>query len=348
MKNLDNMFIYERCTIIDALNIININLTGTAFVIDENKTLLGTITDGDIRRAIIDNIPLNNSIEPVYNKNCIYVHENHGNEELKEVFRKYIKVIPIIDNDRRVVNYIELKDYFNENQSKENPVIIMAGGIGTRLKPLTDDIPKPMLKIGEKPILQTIIEQFRDAGFKKILISVNYKYDVIENYFRDGRDFGVSINYIREDKRMGTAGAISLAKKFLDKPFFVINGDILTNLNMEKLLNYHISNNFDMTIGSRTYEMQVPYGVLNVDERCVTSLHEKPIYSFVVSGGIYVLNPQIIKYIQKNQYYDITQLIERLENEKKRIGSFPIEEYWMDIGRIEDYYKANEDIEKFF
>jgi len=205
-----------------------------------------------------------------------------------------------------------------------------------------------MLIVGNKPILQIIIEQFREFGYKNIFVSVNYRSDLIKSYFRDGSDFGVSIKYIDEDKRMGTAGAIRLAEKYLDKTFFVVNGDVLTNVNFERLLEYHISSKFNMTIGTRNYEMQVPYGVLNAEESLVTSLEEKPVYNFIVSGGIYVLKPEIVKYIPKDEYYDMTQLIDSLIEKKNKIGSFPIEEYWMDIGKLEDYHKANEDMKKYF
>lgn len=270
------------------------------------------------------------------------------------LYKKYfidnkIKLIPVVDKYKKVIGYYEIDDFINYNtMEKDNPVLIMAGGLGTRLKPLTDEIPKPMLRVGNKPILQTIIEQFKEFGFTNILISVNYKADIIENYFRDGKDFGVSIKYIKETKRLGTAGAIKLAEKYLDGSFFVINGDILTNVNFHNLLQYHENSGAAMTIGSRTYETQVPYGVLSVDEACVTSLHEKPVYSYVVSGGIYVLNSEVIKNIPNNEYFDITELINKLMNGNEKVVSFPISDYWMDIGKIEDYYKANDDIQNLF
>ncbi|QCH26958.1 nucleotidyltransferase family protein [Clostridium tyrobutyricum] len=348
MNKLNNMFVGENNSIIDALNKINENNTGTVIVIGENRKLLGTLTDGDIRRALINNVSLNSSIKNIYNKNCKYIYENYNEEDVQSILKMYIKAVPIVDKNKIVVDYVALKDFFNTEDTEENPVLIMAGGLGTRLRPLTDDIPKPMLKVGDKPIIQTIIEQFRRSGYKNIFISVNYKSDFIKNYFRDGSDFGVSINYIEEDKRMGTAGAIRLAEEYLNTSFFVINGDILTNINFQSLMKYHINHEFDMTIGSRNYDMQVPYGVLNTEELCITSLEEKPVYSFMVSGGIYVLNPQIIKYIPQNKYYDITQLINLLINKNRKIGNFPIQEYWMDIGKVEDYHKANEDIKKLF
>ncbi|MGE5628577.1 MAG: nucleotidyltransferase family protein [Solirubrobacterales bacterium] len=349
-KNLKNLLLKNDSTILSAMKAINENAKGILFIVDKDNKLMGTITDGDIRRAILAGHQLNDRITNIYNEHCIYSYENFDINEIKDSFIKNkIKLLPIVDNNKIVKDYYEIDDLIDYNKlEKENPILIMAGGLGTRLRPLTDSMPKPMLKVGDKPILQIIIEQFRSYGFRNILISVNYKADLIENYFRDGRDFDVSIKYIKETKRLGTAGAIKLAQKYLDKPFFVINGDILANLNLYNLLQYHTDSNFKMTIGSRIHEIQIPYGVLKVDESCVVSLEEKPIEKFLVSGGIYVLNPEIIDNIPENEYYDITQLIDKLICNKEKVGSFPLTDYWMDIGQIGDYYKANEDIEKYF
>lgn len=349
-KDLSNVLVQENATIIDAMRLIDKNAKGILILVDDENRILGTITDGDIRRLILDGKSVKSPIINLYNKDFIYVNENTSINVVKQYFiENKIKFIPVVDKNKKIIDYYEIDDFINYNSmEKDNPVLIMAGGLGTRLKPLTDEIPKPMLKVGNKPILQTIIEQFKEFGFTNILISVNYKADIIENYFRDGKDFGVSIKYIKEVKRLGTAGAIKLAEKYLDRPFFVINGDILTNVNLYDLLQYHLSSKATMTIGSRIYETQVPYGVLNIDESCVTSLHEKPIYSYVVSGGIYVLNPEATKSIPYDKYFDITELINELMDNRAKVSSFPINDYWMDIGKIEDYYKANDDIHKLF
>lgn len=342
------MLVKSNATILEAMKLIDLNTKGILMVIDENNKMLGTITDGDIRRAILAEKSVKTSIENLYNKQFIYARETDSINCIRLLFiNNKIRVIPILDDNGNIIDYNEIDDLINYHKmEKDNPVLIMAGGIGARLKPLTDDIPKPMLKIGDKPILQTIIEQFRDYGFINIFISLNYKGDIIENYFRDGKDFGVSIKYIKENKRLGTAGAIKLAEGYLDKPFFVINGDILTNVNYHDLLKYHTNNNFSMTIGSRLYDSQIPFGVLNVSEECITSLQEKPVYSYVVSGGVYVLNPNVIGNIPENEYFDITELINKIISNKEKVGNFPISDYWMDIGKIEDYYKANTDIYK--
>ena len=349
-KNLKKLLINYQKSMLEAMQLINENCMGILLVVNEDNKLLGTITDGDIRRAILSGCELSSSINEIYTKSCVYTYKSTSVGEVKFSFiEKKIKLLPVVDKDKIVIDYYEIDDLIDYNKlEKENPVLIMAGGLGSRMSPLTDNLPKPMLKVGSKPILQIIIEQFRSYGFKNILISVNYKADIIENYFRDGKDFGVSIKYIKETKRLGTAGAISLAKKYLTKPFFVINGDILTTVNFYNFLQYHTENNYIMTIGSRTYETQIPYGVINIEESCVTALEEKPIISHLVSGGVYVLNPEVIDTIPKDQYFDITQLINMLIDNKAKVGNFPITEYWMDIGKVADYYKANNDIEKYF
>lgn len=349
-KLLNNIVAEENTTIIDAMRLIDKNSKGALILVDKENKLLGTITDGDIRRAILEDKSVKLPIKDLYNKNCICVNRNTNVNVIKRFFiENKIKFIPVVDENKKVIDYYEIDDFIDYNRmEKDNPVLIMAGGLGTRLKQLTDEIPKPMLKVGNKPIIQTIIKQFKEYGFTNILISVNYKADIIENYFRDGKDFGVSIKYIKETKRLGTAGGIKLAEKYLSKPFFVINGDILTNVNFYNLLQHHESSRASMTIGSRTYEMQVPYGVLNLDETCVTSLEEKPLINYLVSGGIYILNPETISNIPEDKYFDITQLIDMLINKKEIVESFPITDYWMDIGKVDDYYRANEDIQKYF
>lgn len=346
----ESIFIYENMTLLNAIELIDKNLKGILLVVDNEKHILGTLTDGDIRRCILLDKSVDTLIKEIYNKNCTYVEEKIDLEYVKRLFiEKGIKFIPVIDSEKRVIGYHEVTDFINYSKlEKENPVLIMAGGLGTRLKPLTDENPKPMLKVGDKPILQTIIEQFRENGFKNILISVNYKADIIENYFRDGKDFGVSIRYIREKNRMGTGGAIKLAESYLKKPFFVINGDILTNTNFYNFMQFHVENQFSMSVGTRKYEIQVPYGVLNTQEKEIVSLMEKPVYEYFINAGMYILNPDVIEYIPENQYYDITELIDNLIKNNRKIGNFPITDYWMDIGRIEDYYKANTDIGKYF
>jgi dTDP-glucose pyrophosphorylase len=349
--NFIDLIVNEQITIREVLEKLDINTKGTVIVVDKDNKLLGTVTDGDIRRALLRGMTIGEKITSVYHKDCyFFIQGEYCESQVKKIFNDHqVRVIPIVDKNMIVQGVLDNKEFhILRNHDEETPILIMAGGLGSRLKPLTDDIPKPMLKVGNKPILQTIIEQFRDMGYKKFLISVNYKADVIESYFKDGKDMGINITYIRESKRLGTAGAIKLAEKYIDRPFFVINGDILTSVNFNNMMDFHRKNEFAITIGSRSFELQVPYGVLNMDELSVSSLVEKPVYTYFVSGGVYVLNPSVIDYIPCDEYFDITKLIDTQLKSNQKVGSFPIHEYWMDIGKLEDYHKANQDIYKYF
>jgi len=218
------------------------------------------------------------------------------------------------------------------------------GGLGKRLRPLTDNTPKPMLKVGGKPILQTIVEGFSKCGFANITMCLGYKSSVIQDFFQDGSRFGVNIDYIVEDQRMGTAGALTLLKKKPHESFFVMNGDLLTNVNFEKMLDFHESNNSKATTCVREYEIEVPYGVVSIKDENICSIKEKPTHSFFVNAGIYLLEPGCIDLIPENEFYDMTSLFEQLISEKDKTVSFPLQEYWLDIGNHSDFSKAQNDI----
>jgi len=226
-------------------------------------------------------------------------------------------------------------------QRRSNKVVLMAGGLGTRLSPLTDSTPKPMLHVGNKPILETIIDRFSACGYGEIILSVKYKSHLIEEYFKDGAAFGVNIEYVHEEKRMGTAGALSLMSKRLDEPFFVMNADLLTSVNFENLHNYHLSQHAVATMGVREYDFQVPYGVVNVKDNYILSIEEKPIHKFFVSAGIYMFCPSILDYVPQDKFFDMPSLFSTLIAENLKTVSFPIREYWLDIGRMSDYERAN-------
>ena len=345
---IENYCIGASSTIKETMKVIDKNLTGGALVVNENNELVGTITDGDIRRAMLKELSINDSIESTYFKNFKFVTEEHSKKKAKEyMLSNNIRQIPVIDKDKKLIDLYFLDDILSYDK-KDNYVFILAGGLGTRLRPLTETVPKPMLLIGNKPILELIIEQFKEYGFNNFIISLNYKGKIIEDYFEDGKKFGVNIEYIRETKKLGTAGSIALVKEKFIKPFIVINGDILTGIDFEKFLNHHIKNKFSITVGVRNYEVNVPYGVLVTNNMLIESLKEKPTYKFNINGGVYVVNPEITKYIHENEVYNMTDLIEDSINNKCKTGIYEINEYWKDIGQIDDYRKANTDVERFF
>lgn len=348
LNTIKKLFIKLNVTIKYAMEIIDKGGKEIALVIDENDRLIGIVTGSDIRRAILRGVSLDCLVKDIVNRNFVFITKNYTQTLLNTIFeRKNIKQLPVLDDNMRIIDLITYHKLKNK-LLKENWVVIMAGGLGTRLLPLTKEIPKPMLKIGNKPMLETIIKQLKSYGYTNIVICLNYKGHIVENYFNDGSNFGVNIKYVKEEKRLGTAGAIRLASKYLNKSFFVINGDILTKLNFERMIKYHQEYENLITIGTRKYELQIPYGVIDIKEETVTELKEKPYMSFFVSGGIYCLEPEVIEYIPKDEYFDITQLINLLLAKGMKIGGFPIMEYWMDIGQIKDYEQANEDYSKLF
>ncbi|KOA21124.1 D-glycero-alpha-D-manno-heptose 1-phosphate guanylyltransferase [Clostridium homopropionicum DSM 5847] len=335
-------------TIKDAMESIDKNLTGGAFVVDQDFHVKGVITDGNIRRALLAGHNINDNIEGVYSKEFKFANVFDSKKKIKELMLKSkIRQVPVLDEEGKIINLYFIDDLISYEE-KDNYVFILAGGLGTRLRPLTNNIPKPMLKIGEKPILEHIIEQFKEYGFKNFILSINYKGEIIEDYFKDGKQFDVNIEYVRETKKLGTAGSIKLAEDKLNKPFIVINGDILTGIDFDAFLNYHIENNFDITVGARNYEIKVPYGVMVTDDLLIKSLEEKPVYSFHINSGVYVLNEKVVKYIPEDEMYNMTDLIEDVIAQNGRSGVYQITEYWSDIGQMDDFKKANEDIEKFF
>ena len=346
--SIDKYCIDNGATIKEAMKVIDKNLTGGALVINEKNELVGTITDGDIRRAILRGSGINERIEGTYFKDFKFVTKEHSKKKAKEyMLSNKIREVPVIDKDKKLTDLYFLDDILSYDK-KDNYVFILAGGLGTRLRPLTETVPKPMLRVGDKPILELILEQFKEYGFRNFIISLNYKGSIIEEYFKDGKEFDVNIEYIRETKKLGTAGSIALVKEKLTKPFIVINGDILTGIDFDKFLNHHIENDFNITVGVRNYEINVPYGVLVTDNMIIESLEEKPTYKFNINGGVYALNPEIIKYIQEEEVYNMTDLIEDAMDNHQRSGIYEIIEYWTDIGQIEDYKQANRDIHKFF
>lgn len=343
MKPIDAIKLSLTSTIRDALQIINNGAIQMAVVVDSEGKLLGTITDGDIRRGLLNNLRLEDSVETILHTTPTVATLSDTKEDiLQKALTKKLHQIPIIDEEYRVLGIQEINDLIKPS-SKPNMVVLMVGGLGSRLRPLTEVTPKPMLKVGNKPILQTIVEKFAEYGFNEIVLCVNYKSHIIQDYFGDGSAFGVTITYIFEEERMGTAGALSLLTSLPNEPFFVMNGDLLTNINFDHLCNYHLTQNAMATMCVREYDFQVPYGVVNMEGNTILSIQEKPVHKFFVSAGIYMLNPDVIRYIPKNQFYDMPSLFEALIQQNQKAVSFPIREYWLDIGQMEEYERANQE-----
>ena len=348
MKNIQNIKLNINSTIKEALQIIDSGAMQIALVVDKYDKLLGTLTDGDIRRGLLKGLDLNSKVDSIVFKNPTVAKISDTKEEiLKLALAKKLHQIPIVDENGKILGIKEIEELIKP-KDKTTRVVLMVGGLGTRLRPLTENTPKPMLEVGKKPILQTIVEKFAEYGYTNIVMCVNYKSHIIQDYFGDGTKFGVNIEYVLEEQRMGTAGALSLLKEKPTEPFFVMNGDLLTNVNFEHLHNYHISNKAMGTMCVREYDFQVPYGVVNMEDSKILSIEEKPMHKFFVSAGIYMLSPEILQYIPQNEFYDMPTLFEKIINEKKNAISFPLREYWLDIGRMEEFEKANNEYHEVF
>ncbi|EGR1063796.1 TPA: nucleotidyltransferase family protein [Vibrio cholerae] len=338
--------ISESSTIKQALEIINSEALRVAVVVDKNKKLLGMITDGDIRRGLLNDLMLSDSVVKVMNSKPITAKQGASKDQLVELMeRKQILSVPLLDQENKVVGLETLHSALSKDRY-QNPVFIMAGGFGTRLRPLTHNCPKPMLKVGDKPILETVIKSFIKAGFSNFYISTHYMPEQIHQHFGDGSNLGVSISYVHEYTPLGTGGALGLLPEDMprDLPLIMINGDVLTKVDFQRLLNFHLENDADATMCVREYDYQIPYGVISGEGNRITSMVEKPIQRFFVNAGIYVVSPRVIQSVAKNQKIDMPTLLEQHMQERNNILMFPIHEYWLDIGRMDDFNRAQIDI----
>lgn len=348
MQSVNDIIAFSTISIKEALAQIDKSSKQILLVINDDGRLIGTLNDGDIRRGLLRGIGLDESIASIYFKTPAIANINDTKESMiRLATAKKILQIPVVDADGKPVG-LETLDRLISKQTKSNFVVLMAGGLGSRLGELTKSTPKPMLPVGTKPLLETIIENFAQHGYINFIISVNYLSNIIEEYFGDGKKFGVNITYIHESKRLGTAGALSLMRDLLKEPFFVMNGDLLTNINFEHFHNFHLSQKTVATMGVRSYEFQVPYGVVNIDNGEIKSIVEKPKQSFFVSGGIYMLSPQVLEFIPDDEFFDMPTLFELLIASGKNAVSFPIHDYWLDVGRVDDYKQANSEFDKAF
>ena len=350
MKDIKDFLVNPDLSIRDVVARIDQNGSGIALIVDEEGSLLGTITDGDIRRAVLAKVDFDKPILDILDqkesdlyKVPITAPVGTPEDKLKDIMNEYvIRQVPLLDEAGRVVDISLLSEIITK---KELPLtaVIMAGGYGTRLGPLTKKVPKPMLMVGNRPIIEIIIERLRESGIKQVNISTNYLAEKIKDHFKDGYDFGVDIEYVDENRPLGTAGALGLMEK-PDQTILVINGDILSRIDFRSMLEFHRKYDADLTVGVGQYDIEVPYGVLECEGPLVHHRSEKPKYSFLVNAGIYILEPTVHKFIPSDEYYDMTDLIDRLINEGLKVVSFPVVEYWLDIGQYEDYQKAQKDL----
>jgi len=342
MKQLKDILITPEISVLQAIEAIDSGALQILLVVDHAGKLLGSVTDGDIRRAILQGFDLNGLVSEVMNPSPISVIKGAPRDVVLFLMQsKSIHCIPIVDEEGLIVG-LETESRLLWQGVKDTWVVLMAGGLGMRLRPLTEHTPKPLLPVNGKPILEGILDRFLEQGFRKFFISVNYKAEMFEDYFGDGSKWGCEISYLHEDKRLGTAGALSLLpKENLPKNIIVMNGDLLTTIDFRHLLDFHQSTSSCATMCVRDYSMQVPYGVVDVEGHQFKGVTEKPAHRHYINAGIYVLDTSMLKSIPEDEFFDITSLFENLHSDGSSVSVFPMRENWLDIGNLAEYEKAN-------
>lgn len=319
-----------------------------ALVVAPDNTLMGTITDGDIRRGLLRGLSLKAAAGEVMKKNPIVAGPDVRRDMLVRYMREgRVKQLPIVDDAGRLVG-LELLDDILSAPRADNWVVVMAGGLGTRLRPITQDIPKPLVPVGGRPVLETIIEQLAAQGFTQIFLAVNYLAEQVRAHFGDGRRWGVAIDYLHEETRLGTAGALALLPQRPPAPFLVMNADLVTDIDFRRLLGFHRDQTADATMCVREYKFQVPYGVVETNGNRITQLTEKPQHSYFVNSGIYALEPEVLDILPPGAFYDMTTLFDDLLARGGHGIVFPVHEYWIDIGQFDDLERARTDFSGVF
>lgn len=348
MKRWEQTLIGPESTLRDALDVIDKAGTQIALVVDADRHLLGTLSDGDMRRALLRGVSLGDRVETAMHRNpAVAIHDEDLQAVVAQIRRLGLHHMPRVDSDNRVVGLTLLDDVMLV-PPRDNWVVIMAGGLGTRLAELTRDTPKPMLKVGSRPLLETIVRGYADQGFRRFYFAVNYKSEQIEAHFGDGSSLGIEVRYLREQQRMGTAGALSLLPERPTLPFIVTNADLLTKEDHCGMVDLHAASGADATMGVRPYEMQVPFGVVQEREGRIMGIEEKPTQVFTVSAGMYVLSPQVLDLVPRGQFFDMPSLFDLMMREGLHTRSHRVDGYWLDIGQLPDYERAKIDFEKVF
>lgn len=348
IDKIKNRIISVDTTIIQALKKMDVEMVKLLFVFD-NERFIGILTIGDIQRAIIKNVDMNAVVLSILDKNKIYAKVTESLEIIKKkMYELRAECMPLVDENNKLLDIYFWKEMFSDGKRERTdkidvPVVIMAGGLGTRLKPLTNIIPKPLIPVNEKTILETIIDQFNGIGCAKYYISVNYKSEIIEYYFAN-LDTKYDLTFLKENRPLGTIGSVSLLKGKIDKPFFVSNCDIIVDQDYREVFDYHVNNKNDITIVTAIKSFHIPYGVIETgDNGLMTGISEKPDVSYMINTGVYILEPQLIDEIPENTFYHITDLIEKVRKNGGRVGCFPVsEKSWTDIGDWNEYLKIIE------
>jgi dTDP-glucose pyrophosphorylase len=321
--------------------------TQLAFIVDDSGILVGVVSDGDVRRGLLRGKDLNTPVREIMNVSPKVAHRTTSHAAVRGLFEEFkVSLIPIIDDNGNLLDVFDKSDV-SKSDIYDNKIVIMAGGRGVRLLPLTEDRPKPLVEVGGKPILETIIDGVAAQGFKNFIISVGYKGKMIEDYFQDGTSWGVNIEYVREKESLGTAGALSLMKEIPDLPFVVMNGDILNRVDLADLLKRHDEANEVLTVVARQHLTHIPFGVIDHQNGILSSIVEKPTIQHLISAGIYACSPEVISYCVKNEFLAMTSLIETIKSSGRTVGVHETDAFWLDIGRLEELERAQREWQTF-
>ncbi len=329
-------------SILDAVRSLHRTGAQICLIADDAGHLLGTVTDGDIRRGILRAVELDAGVAEIMNREPLIGGPDDSAADLFEVMKvTHLHQIPILDAERRVVALRSWNDLLRGEQIRDNWVVLMAGGNGRRLLPMTEDRPKPLLTVGQKPLLESILEGLLSFGFRSFFISVNYKGEMVKTHFGDGHRWNCRIRYLEEETQLGTAGSLGLLPGRPATPIIVMNGDVLTKVNFANLLQFHQERGAVATMCVREYETKIPFGVVELENNRIRSIVEKPTSRSFVNAGIYVLEPSVLDEVPAGKRLDMTELFDRLIASGRHVAAFPIWEYWIDVGRIDDLERAN-------
>ena len=342
MKNLNKHLIKNNATIKEALILLDkLSVDAILFVVNNENKLIGSFTDGDVRRGLINGNTIKDLVSQIIQKAPKFLINNKIDLKKLISYRKNLyKIIPIVDENMIICDIINFRETFSVLPID---VCIMAGGEGKRLMPLTKDIPKPLLEVGNKPIVQYNLERLKYFGVKHINISINYLGEKLINYFKNGDNLGLDIKYTNEDKPLGTMGAIKNVSNLSKDYILIMNSDILTNLDFEAFFIDFINNDADMSVVSTNYQVKIPYGIFDLNSNNIEGLIEKPTYNYHSNGGIYLIKKSVLNEIKKNNYFDATDLISKLIKKNYKVISYSFPGYWLDIGKMEDYERAKTD-----
>lgn len=344
MESFQEHLIFKTDNVRKALTSLDkLSLDAILFVVDAKNTLLGSLTDGDLRRGFIKGLGFEDAISEFIQPNPKFIYENEYNlAELNQLKESFFKIIPIVNKEHQIIDVLNFR--FRTTMLPLDAVL-MAGGEGKRLRPLTENTPKPLLKVGDKPIIEYNIDRLAKVGIENVYLSVNYLKEQIESYFGDGSEKNINIDYIRETKPLGTIGSVLLVENFEHDDILVMNSDLLTNIDFADFYNAFKDSDADMAVAATTYNVDVPYAVLETDEnQKVKTLKEKPRYTYFSNAGIYLIKKKIFKMIPEDVVYDITDLMERVIEMNYNLITYSINGYWLDIGNHIDFKKAQEDI----